>query len=125
MTEEMRQGKMERVGWAKQWKINTDPPTHTHTHTHTGTTYSISSAALVKGKSGGKDLQSVNDGYMSCRDALCTDSLVRRCGGHREGASRLSSLISQTVLGHSASHWPDTDPTLRLVKLYSDRLNSP
>lgn len=98
--------------------LDQHPPTFTQTQ-------SLPSASLVKGKNAGKALQSVNDGYLSCSDALCTDSLVRRCRGHREGASSLSSLISQTVLGHSASHWPDTDPTLRHVKLYSYTLSSP
>lgn len=82
----MKQGEMEREGWAKQWKMDAHPPTHPHT-------YSVPSASLVKGKSAGKDLRSINDGYLSCSDAPCTDRLGRRCRGRREGASSLSSLI--------------------------------
>lgn len=32
---------------------------------------------------------------------------------------------SQTVLGRSNGHWPDTDPTLRLVQPWAERLESP
>jgi len=64
-------------------------PLDPHPHTHT---YSIPSASLV-GASAGKDLRWVIDGCLSYSDALCAGSLGRRCRGHKEGASNLSSPI--------------------------------
>lgn len=67
--------------------LDQHPPTHLHMHTF------CPSACLVKGRSAGKNVPSVNDGYLSYSGAVCTDSLERRFRGCQKGASSLSVPI--------------------------------
>lgn len=89
---EMKEWKMDRAGWAQQWKMDAlsrSAPTHTPTYAH----IFCPSACLVKGRSAGKNLPSVNDGYLSYSGAVCTDSLERRFRCCQKGASSLSVPI--------------------------------
>lgn len=56
-------------------------------------TYSVPSTSLVKEKSAGKDLPSVNDGYLWYSDAVRSDSPEQRFRGCRKGASSLHKPI--------------------------------
>lgn len=77
--------------WAQQWKmdalsINTHPPTDTRT-------YSLPSASLVEGKSAGKDLRSVDDGYLSYSDALSAQTAWREDVGDAEREPQVSPAL--------------------------------
>lgn len=92
---EMRKGKTGRVGWAQQRKMDAlSISTHPHSHLHTCTHILSPQPVLSKEKKSAKtDLPSVNDRYLSYSGAVCTDSLEKRSGGRREGASSLSRPI--------------------------------
>ena len=63
-------------------------PLYQHPHTN-----SVRSSSPVKGKNAGKDLPSVNDGYLSHSGAVRMDSPEHRFRGCQKGASSLLNPI--------------------------------